>query len=131
MKYLLDTRVWLWMQAQPHKLGPTTLMLLRDERNEFYLSAASAWEIALKFRRGELTLPDRPEEYVPDRMLANGVKGIAVEVSHALAVAVVDGDRRDPIDRLLLGQAIVEDMPIVTADPRLAMSGVTVIDATA
>ena len=129
MNYLLDTKVFLWMQVHPHKLGANTLTILRDDRHQLHLSAASTWEIALKFRRGQLTLPHPPDEYIPDRMLASGVTSLAIEPSHTLAVAGIDGRDRDLIDRLLIGQAMVEDMTLITADPRLACSGVTTIDA--
>ena len=130
MNYLLDTRVFLWMQAHPHRLGAHTLTILRGEHNDLHLSAASTWEIALKFRRGQLALPDPPEQYIPDRMHASGVTGLAIEPSHALDVAAVDGSARDLIDQLLIAQAIVEDMALITADPSLANSAITTIDAT-
>jgi PIN domain nuclease of toxin-antitoxin system len=130
MNYLLDTRVFLWMQAHPHKLGAHTLAILRGEHNILHLSAASTWEIALKFRRGQLALPDPPNQYVPDRMQASGVAGLAIEPSHALDVSAVDGRARDLIDQLLIAQAIIEDMALITADPNLANSAITTIDAT-
>jgi len=130
VNYLLDTRVFLWMQAEPHKLGAHTLSILRGEHHDLYLSAASAWEIALKFRRGQLALPDPPDQYILDRMATSGVTGLAIEPSHALGVAAVDGQRRDLIDRLLIAQATVEDMALVTADPNLPNAAITTIDAT-
>lgn len=130
MKYLLDTQVFLWMQAQPHKFGVHTLGILRDDKHDLYLSAASAWEIALKVRKGQLSLPETPDDYVPERMRVCGVKSLPVEPSHALEVAIVDGRKRDLIDRLLIGQATVEDMPLISADPKMPNSAITVIDAT-
>ncbi len=117
------------MQAHPYKLGANTLTILRDDQHQLHLSAASTWEIALKFRAGQLTLPHPPDEYIPDRMLASGVTSLAIEPSHTLAVASIDGRNRDLIDRLLIGQAMVEDMTLITADPNLACSSVTTIDA--
>jgi len=109
------------MQAHPYKLGANTLTILRDDQHQLHLSAASTWEIALKFRAGQLTLPHPPDEYIPD--------SLAIEPSHTLAVASIDGRDRDLIDRLLIGQAMVEDMTLITADPKLACSSVTTIDA--
>jgi len=122
VKYLLDTQVFLWMQAHPHKFGVHTLGILRDDKHDLYLSAASAWEIALKVRKGQLSLPETPDDYVPERMRVCGVKSLPVEPSHALEVAM--------IDRLLIGQATVEDMPLISADPKMPNSAITVIDAT-
>jgi len=130
VRYLLDTEVWLWMQAQPERLGRHTLTLLADERNQLLLSAASSWEIALKFRTGRMQLPNPPDQYVPDRVLASGVDGLAVEHSHALLVSRLDDHHRDPIDRLLVSQAILENLPIISADPSLSAYEIEFIDAT-
>jgi len=130
VNYLLDTRVFLWMQAQPHMLGAQTLSILRAEHHNLHLSAASAWEIAHKFRDGQLALPEPPDQYILDRMATSGVTGLAIEPSHALGVAGVDGHDRDLIDRLLIAQAAVEDMTLITADANLPNAAITTIDAT-
>ncbi len=130
MKYLLDTQVWLWMQAQPERLGRHALTLIADERNRLILSAASSWEIAIKFRLGKLQLPEPPDQYVPDRMLAAGVDGLPVEHSHALLVSRLDDHHRDPFDRILVSQAILERLPVISADPALAVYEAEFIDAT-
>ena len=102
----------------------------RDERNRLILSAASSWEIAIKFRLGKLHLPEPPDQYVPDRMLAAGVDGPPVEHSHALLVSRLDDHHRDPFDRILVSQAILERLPVISADPALAVYEVEFIDAT-
>ena len=130
MKYLLDTEVWLWMQAHPDRIGRHTMNIITNDRNELYLSSASAWEIAVKFRRGRLQLPEPPDEYVPDRLLTSGVNGLSIEHSHALAVSRLDDREHDPVDRLLIGQAIIEHMSIISSDPKLALFDVEFIDAT-
>ena len=129
MNVLLDTQVWLWMLAAPNRLGPETTELLSSEGNTVFLSAASSWEIAIKYDLGKLPLPEPPGRYVPDRMRRSGVVGIAVEHAHALAVASLPDQHRDPFDRLLVGQAQVEQLPIVSVDPQLARYDVEVIDA--
>ena len=130
MKYLIDTEVWLWMQAHPERIGRHTMNILTDERHDLLLSAASAWEIATKFRRGKLHLHDSPDRYVPDRFLTSGVEGLPIELSHALRVVRVDDHHEDPIDRLLIAQATIEQTPIISADERLAAHDIEVIDAT-
>jgi PIN domain nuclease of toxin-antitoxin system len=130
VKYLLDTEVWLWMQAHPERIGRHAMNILTDDRNELFLSAASSWEIAQKFRRGRLRLPEPPDEYVPDRLLTSGVDGLSIEHSHALAVSRLDHRRHDPVDRLLIGQATIEHLPIISSDPRLAVFDIEFIDAT-
>lgn len=118
MRILLDTQVWLWMQASPDRLGERSLALVADETNEILLSAASAWEIAIKYALGKLPLPELPKDYVPDRMVSSGVSGLPVEVSHAVEVAQLPPHHRDPFDRLLIAQARAERLSLMTADPR-------------
>jgi PIN domain nuclease of toxin-antitoxin system len=118
------------MNAQPERLGPHTLSLITDERNQLLPSALSSLEIAMKYRQGRIHLPKPPDQYVPDRMLASVVEGIPLEHSHALRVCRLDDHHTDPFDRVLVGQAMLEDIPIISADPSLAAYQVEVIDAT-
>jgi len=129
VKYLLDTEVWLWMQAHPDRIGTNTVNILTDEQNDLLLSAASAWEIARKFRRGALHMPQAPDRYVPDRLLTSGVTGLPLELSHALRIVRVDDHHEDPVDRLLIAQATIEQIPLITADPRLDAYDIEKIDA--
>lgn len=128
MNLLLDTQVWLWMLAEPHRLGPSSTELVTDERNGILLSAASSWEIAIKYELGKLPLPESPDRYVPERMRLSGVLGLPIEHAHALAVSALPSHHRDPFDRLLIGQAQVENLPIISADEQLARYDVEVID---
>lgn len=116
MRVLLDTHVWLWMQAEPEKLGPQARMLVEDEANELLLSAASAWEMAIKVGIGKLVLPEPLTKYVPSRMQSSGVTGLAVSHAHAAAVADLPRHHRDPFDRMLVAQALSEGVPILSSD---------------
>jgi PIN domain nuclease of toxin-antitoxin system len=122
--------VTFWEGVQSERIGRHTMNILTDERNDLLLSAASAWEIARKFRRGKLHLYDSPDRYVPDRLLTSGVKGLPLELSHALRVVRVDDLHRDPVDRLLVAQATIEQVPLITADGRFAGADIEHIDAT-
>jgi PIN domain nuclease of toxin-antitoxin system len=119
MKLLLDTQVWLWMQASPSRLAASTKALIVDPANSLMLSAASAWEIAIKYALGRLPLPVAPSDYVMSRMARSGTTGLPVEHRHALHVATLPAHHRDPFDRLLVAQAQLERLTIVTADPKL------------
>ncbi|MDK1009490.1 MAG: type II toxin-antitoxin system VapC family toxin [Actinomycetota bacterium] len=130
MRVLLDTQVWLWLLTRPERLGPKTLSLLENERNDMFLSSASSWEIAIKYRLGKLPLPEAPGLYIPDRMRRSGVEALSIEHSHALAVASLEDHHRDPVDRILVAQAQVEGLSLVSADPIFAVYGVSLIDAT-
>lgn len=129
MRVLLDTHCFLWMQAAPSKLSAAALAIVENADNELLLSAASSWEIAVKYALGKLPLPLPPLEYVPSRMAMTGVVGLPVEHAHALQVSVLPAHHRDPFDRLLVAQSIVERIPILTADPQLAAYEVELLSA--
>jgi PIN domain nuclease of toxin-antitoxin system len=115
---LLDTHVFLWLQTDPERLS-STLPLLADQDTTLLLSAASSWEIAVKWGFGKLLLPEAPDTYVPDRMQRDAIDALPILHSHALAVAKLPQHHRDPFDRLLIAQAMSERIPLVTADPSM------------
>lgn len=127
MRLLIDTQCWLWMQAEPDRFSFETRALLLDPGNELFLSAASSWEIAIKYALGKLPLPEPPSTYVPSRLQSSGVIGLAIEHAHALHVESLPLHHRDPFDRLLVAQAQLEELPIVTADRALASYSVTIV----
>ncbi len=118
MRLLLDTHVFLWLLAEPERLGGQ-LGTLEDPSNDLFLSAASSWEIAVKSQLGKIELPESPRRYIPDRMRTTGVDPLPVEHNHALAVAELPLLHRDPFDRLLVAQARILGLRIVTADPKI------------
>ena len=119
MRLLLDTHVFLWSQDRPERLG-SSLSLLEDLGNDLWLSTASAWEIAIKWAMGKLVLAEPPARFVPSRQRRIGAESIAVEQAHALAVAQLPRLHEDPFDRLLVAQAQLLGLTIVTADPAVA-----------
>ena len=119
MTLLLDTHVFLWLQADPARVGDH-LALVEDPRTRLAVSAASAWEIAIKHALGRLSLPEPPERYVPSRMRAIGAEPVAITHGHALAVAALPPLHRDPFDRVLVAQALALDATILTADATVA-----------
>ena len=129
MKILLDTHVWLWLQTTPERLSEEALASVEDGTNELYLSAASGWEIAIKHALGKLPLPEPPERYVPSRLETSGVATLDVAMRHALHVARLPDHHRDPFDRLLLAQAQLEGMRLMTVDPELGRYPVEVLPA--
>jgi PIN domain nuclease of toxin-antitoxin system len=116
VRFLIDTHCWLWLQASPERLSPDVVSSLESPANDLILSAASSWEIAIKYALGRLPLPEPPSRYVPSRMAASGTRGLAVEHAHTLRVAELPAHHRDPFDRLLVAQAQVERLILVTVD---------------
>ncbi|MBI4816092.1 MAG: type II toxin-antitoxin system VapC family toxin [Deltaproteobacteria bacterium] len=116
MRFLLDTHCWLWLQVAPERLGAALLESLSDPAHELLLSAASSWEIAIKHRLGKLELPEPPSVYVPSRMASSSTSALPVEHAHALEVSTLPIFHRDPFDRLLIAQARLLDLTLVSAD---------------
>lgn len=129
MRLLLDTHCWLWMIGSPERLTPSGRSLLQSPEHELFLSSASSWEIAIKHARGKLPLPRTPAELVPALMERTGVRGLPIEHAHALAVSSLPRHHDDPFDRLLIAQARLERLTIVTADPQFARYEVEILDA--
>ena len=119
MKYLLDTNVWLWSLWEPERIARKAREEIADLSHEVFLSAATSWEVAIKVAAGKLRLPEPPVSYVPRRMAEQGVRPLPVSHPHALAVFALPPHHHDPFDRLLVSQARLEDMILVTADDLL------------
>lgn len=115
---LLDTHVFLWLQTEPERLG-RHLKAVEDPGTDLLLSAASSWEIAIKHGLGKLSLPEPPQEYVLERIRLVGMIGLPIEHSHALAVSSLPPLHRDPFDRMIVAQATVLDVPVITSDPAI------------
>ncbi len=119
MRFLLDTHCWLWLQTESDKFSEEVRTALGDPANEIILSAVSSWEIAIKYARGKLPLPEPPSRYVPSRMATSGTSSMPIHHSHTLRVAELPLHHRDPFDRLLVAQAQIERLTLVSADPQL------------
>jgi PIN domain nuclease of toxin-antitoxin system len=116
MKYLLDTMVWLWSVGPARTIGTAGLEILTSAQNEIYLSAASSWEIAIKTRLGKFQLPEAPAHYVPKRLAEQAIRSLPINQDHSLRVYDLPLHHSDPFDRLIIAQAIVEEMTVLTSD---------------
>lgn len=117
MKLLLDTCAFLWVVSDSPRLSRRTRDLFAASDNEVYLSAASAWEIAIKHALGRLRLPHPPDVFVRDAREAHAVLSLAIDEESALHLSRLPALHRDPFDRLLVSQAIVHGLTILTPDP--------------
>jgi PIN domain nuclease of toxin-antitoxin system len=131
MRLLLDTHTWLWWQSEPSRLSEGCRALLEDPDESLLLSAASSWEIAVKFALKKLTLPEPPAQYVPKRLARAGITPLPVEHAHALRVAELPHHHRDPFDRLLIAQAQLEQATLATGDSQFLLYDVDVLWAAA
>ena len=129
MRVLVDTQCWLWMHLAPERFSRKTRRLLQRRETDLLLSTASIWEIAIKHRLGKLRLPEPVERWVPSRIQAGQTSVLAIEAPHALRVASLPPVHRDPFDRMIVAQALIEGVPVLTSDIALADYGVDVIRA--
>lgn len=129
MRFLLDTHVWLRLQVSRSRVSEDVRVQLAEPSAQLLLSAVSSWEIAIKHALGKLPLPEPPETYVPSRMRHDGVEGLAVTHLHALRVAGLPPHHSDPFDRLLVAQAQLENLVLVTADAKIEQYDVSVLRA--
>lgn len=116
MTYLLDTGVWLWSVGEPSRISRKARDVIADVSQVVFLSAVTSWEVATKAASGKLRLPEPPDLYVPRRMAVQGLRPLVVSHAHALAVFALPAHHRDPFDRLLIAQARVEGMTLITAN---------------
>ncbi len=120
--YILDTHAFMWGLTDPTRLGEVAFEVMRTRENRLFVSAASAWEIATKFRLGKLPGADflvrNFERYVAEL----GAQPLDISTSHALLGGSLDWEHRDPFDRMLAAQALIEGHRLITRD--VAFSGV-------
>ena len=116
MKLLLDTHTFSWFIGGEPQLSAEARRLIEDEANTRYLSIASAWEVAIKAGLGKLDLR-MPLAAFWAQIPRNGVALLPIAIEHLSAVSALPLHHRDPFDRLLIAQALVERLPIVSADP--------------
>jgi PIN domain nuclease of toxin-antitoxin system len=119
VKLLLDTQLLLWAAGQPERLSARARKLLQDPRNELLFSAASLWEIAIKKTLGRDDFRVEPR-LLRRGLLDNGYLELPVTSQHAVSIDGLPPLHKDPFDRLLLAQALIEGITLLTADPQLA-----------
>jgi PIN domain nuclease of toxin-antitoxin system len=117
VRLLLDTCTFLWIVADAPQLSHRARALFRAPENEVFLSAASAWEIAIKHGLGRLPLPDDPSRVVPEMREMHGIEALPIDEASVLHTLRLPAIHRDPFDRLLVAQAIVHGLTILTPDP--------------
>ena len=125
MKILLDTHVLLWCLAAPERLRPSVRTQIEDPDNTVYASAASAWEIEIKAALGKLQAPAD----LADQLRLRRFIELPVHVRHVRALRTLPPLHRDPFDRLLVAQAIVDDLSLVTRDERVRAYPVRSLEA--
>ncbi len=117
MKLLLDTCSFLWLTSNQSALSESAARLLSDTANEAYLSAASTWELAIKYHSKRLEIRMPVSEFVPHHRQAHGILSLPIDDEAALYAAQLPKFHNDPFDRMLIAQAILHGMALLTPDP--------------
>lgn len=125
MKFLLDTHTFLWFIEGSPQLSTKAPKLIDTRTNRSYLSVASLWEIAIKISLGKLQLSRPFEVLIPRELGRRNLTRLDITVEHTAQVSKLPFHHRDPFDRLLIAQALVEQLPIVSADVSFDAYGVT------
>ncbi len=116
MRLLLDTHILLWFLLTPGKLSATALAAIQQAENQVYVSLASAWEMSIKTGLGKLSLTQPIESFILDQTQRNRFDILPITLAHIAAVERLPHHHRDPFDRLLIAQSLVEDIPFISAD---------------
>jgi len=119
MKLLLDTHLLLWAAGQPERLSVAARGLLNDPLNELLFSSACIWEVVIKRGLGREDFRVDPRLLRRD-LLDNGYAELAITSEHAVAIEALPPLHKDPFDRILVAQSMVEGITLLTADPRVA-----------
>jgi len=127
MKILLDTHTFLWWITDVPQIPATARELISDGYNELYWSAASSWEVSIKYALGRLPLPDAPEKFLPFELAQNRIESLPVIDAHAFQAGQLPRHHRDPFDRMLIAQAQVESLVLLSNDPQLGLYDIGVL----
>lgn len=127
MKILLDTHIFLWFISGDTKLSTDVRDAIRDLDNEVYLSVVSIWETIVKYQLGKLPLPESPETYLPKQRELHQIASLALDESSVVQLAKLLPLHRDPFDRMLICQALQNDLTIATVDSAVRAYSVSIM----
>ncbi len=116
MRILLDTCTFLWIITAEQKLSSNARELFVDPFNDVFLSSVSSWEIVVKYTLGRLPLPETPEKFIPTQRKLHKIESLALQEDAALHLAKLPDYHKDPFDRMIVCQALVHGMTILTPD---------------
>ena len=126
MQYLLDTHVLIWWITSDKRLSKKANTLIRTHRNTLFWSVASAWEVSIKYALGKLVFNELPEDLFSRELDKNHINTLPITNSHAFMAGQLPPHHKDPFDRLLVAQAIIESLGIISNDPMLKLYDVDV-----
>ena len=125
MKYLLDTHALLWFLARDKRLSDRARQFIENPSNEIFLSIVSLWEIAIKVRLGKLPLHRPFEQLFPEELYFNNIELLDTTVDSLIRLNTLPFHHRDPFDRLIIAQGLVEELPIIGVDTAFDAYGIS------
>lgn len=128
MRVLLDTHIFLWWDNDIDRLSEQARSICQDSANTLILSVVSVWEMQIKENLGKLDLRLPLSDLVEDQRKTNGIEILSITLPHVLALEALPHHHKDPFDRLLIAQANVEDLNVLTIDPMFKQYDVKLID---
>ncbi len=128
MKILLDTHVFLWASLEPERLTVSMRKYLENGANDLVMNAASVWEIGTKYAMKKLDLAVAPEIFVPQQVGLLGIEVAPLRLEHALLAHQLPWHHRDPVDRMIIAQAVSERLAIMTTDSAFQSYGVRILE---
>ena len=127
MRYLLDTCAWIFLLTDSEQLSNEQKKAILDPNNTIYISVVSAWEIALKMSKGKLELPNSLDVLIFESCIKDGYKILDLDVFSVLNTQNLPNHHKDPFDRMLISQAIDNDLVIITTDTKFSLYEVHLI----
>lgn len=120
LRYLIDSQIFVWHLAQPSRIPADIEAILESPDSDLALSMASIWELSIKSASGRLPLPRPTARYIAERAAARDIEVLPITIAHLEAVESLPCHHRDPFDRLIVAQSIVEHLTIISADSAFA-----------
>lgn len=127
MKALLDTHTFLWWITDDDRLSLNARSIITNRDNKLFLSAATGWELSIKAKLGRIHLPGKLDSFIAKQLKLNGINPLPIYMSHALHVYTLPNHHRDPFDRIIIAQAQLERLPILTMDHEISKYKVKVV----
>ena len=127
MNLLFDTHIFIWWDSAPARLSPQVLGLCQDPAHRLWLSVASVWEMQIKYQLGKLQLQQELAAIVARQQQVNRITRLPVDLAHVLALEQLPVHHKDPFDRMLIAQARVENLTLLSVDPIFRAYGINVL----
>jgi PIN domain nuclease of toxin-antitoxin system len=127
MNLLIDTHIFVWLQIELRKLSAKRIQMLEDKSNTLFLSLASVWELQLKIQLGKFSFPKPLPEVIQAQQEINDLRILPITPEHIYELKNLPFHHKDPFDRLLIAQSIVEDFTLVTDDPKFSDYSVKIL----